>query len=286
MSCQHLAATRNIGGGSADLGSVGSHRAATDSQVGYSRARDPLSIKQRPLAVSHLMYHTAPLPLFKTNQTLTAKFYPFDHIPQTPDLENHLRRQLIITKKPIMVQIRLASISIKTWFLTVMVLLLFISNSPTPCEGSPVDSDTTAQVDLHPRTPAQLSTGASIAPRSPMPKKKGGGGRGGRGGRPGTGGIKGGGDRGLRTVGGGGGVGDPRLTGERPGTGTARPGAEGGRGDRGRGLQTGGERRPTHVQGSAHDPLRDGNGGRNGVPGSRGRCPDGRRRVNGQCPTS
>ncbi|KAI9622879.1 hypothetical protein H4Q26_014818 [Puccinia striiformis f. sp. tritici PST-130] len=63
-----------------------------------------------------------------------------------------------------------------------------------------------------PTNPAQLSTGASIAPRSPMPKKKGGGGRGGRGGRPGTGGIKGGGDRGLRTVGGGGGVGDPRLT--------------------------------------------------------------------------
>ncbi|KAH9440938.1 hypothetical protein MJO28_016091 [Puccinia striiformis f. sp. tritici] len=190
-----------------------------------------------------------------------------------------------------MVQIRLASISIGRLtpsFLTVMALLLFFSNSPTPCDGHPADSHTTAKVDLLPRTPTQLSTGAFIVSRSPLPKKKGGGGRVGKGGRPGTGDqevVKGAGGRGFRTVGGGGGVADPRLTGERPGTGTARPGVEGGKGDRGRGFQTGGKPRPIHGQGSAH-PLGEGNAGRNGVPGSRGRCPDGRRRVNGQCPTS
>ncbi|KAI9630976.1 hypothetical protein KEM48_013437, partial [Puccinia striiformis f. sp. tritici PST-130] len=183
-----------------------------------------------------------------------------------------------------MVQIRLASISIGRLtpsFLTVMALLLFFSNSPTPCDGHPADSHTTAKVDLLPRTPTQLSTGAFIVSRSPLPKKKGGGGRVGKGGRPGTGDqevVKGAGGRGFRTVGGGGGVADPRLTGERPGTGTARPGVEGGKGDRGRGFQTGGKPRPIHGQGSAH-PLGEGNAGRNGVPGSRGRCPDGRRRI-------
>ncbi|KAI9604729.1 hypothetical protein H4Q26_002698 [Puccinia striiformis f. sp. tritici PST-130] len=50
-----------------------------------------------------------------------------------------------------------------------------------------MDSDVNGSTAIH-QTPTQLSTGAVIAPRSPMPKKKGGEGRGGRGGRPGTGG--------------------------------------------------------------------------------------------------
>ncbi|KAH9455856.1 hypothetical protein MJO28_005892 [Puccinia striiformis f. sp. tritici] len=166
-----------------------------------------------------------------------------------------------------------------------MVVLLSISNSPAACAGAHTNLNI-ARADLLPRTPTQLSTGAVIAPRSPMPKKKGGEGRGGRGGRPGTGGHEDGrGGRGFGTVGGGGGVGDPRLTGQRPGTVAGQLGVKGGRGDRGRGSQAGGEPRPTHRQGSAQS-TGDGNGGRIGVPGSRGRCPDGRRRVNGQCPTS